>query len=279
MKRSRELRRQLLRQKNLENRKKAIKKARSTSWMIGDGKTLIDVGMNEPLETVLDVVNPSMFVRTNEQSINISAIGYLAAGVGVVVLWFMLIQNTIDKSTARRIESATRMASYGQNQNLEVNFPIPTSTPVVVDLVVNTIIITPTAEPVPTEQVPEYQIEHVAYSYYDPDLGGVNCHVDNWNGYTCEDTTASGISWRDYIDQGVAIPPSWYAGGMGYGSIIRVTEPEVMRGDYTVIDLCSACEKEFWNDGQYRFDFLSQQQKLPWAYMVEIQLISLVPTR
>ena len=133
----------------------------------------------------------------------------------------------------------------------------------------------PTAVPSVTPS-PVYQEVSVLYSYYNPELGGVNCHSANWDGSHCADTTASGIRWSEYLGRGVAIPPSWLEAGIGYGSILRVIDPATIAGDYTVIDLCSLCETTYWPDGQWRLDFLDERQKLSWAYPVRVLIVSVI---
>jgi hypothetical protein len=155
----------------------------------------------------------------------------------------------------------------------------PTSTAGPLVVVIATESAAPTLEPtsVPTATPsPAYQEVAVLYSYYNPELGGVNCHTANWDGSHCADTTASGIRWSEYVGRGVAIPPSWLEAGIGYGSILRVIDPSTIAGDYTVIDLCSMCEPTYWPDGQWRLDFLDLRQKLSWAYPVRVLIVSVV---
>jgi hypothetical protein len=123
---------------------------------------------------------------------------------------------------------------------------------------------------------PQYQTLDFLYSYYYPPLGGVNCHSNNWTGSTCADTTASGAHWSDYVGRGLAVPPSWFKAGLGFGSIVRVLSPDVLAGDYTVIDICCGCEADNWTDGQFRFDFLDDAQKLQWAYPIHAEIFNLV---
>jgi len=148
------------------------------------------------------------------------------------------------------------------NVVVEVNYPTPSAG--VAEIV-----------PTSTPDYSGYPVYVVAYSYYNPDLGGVNWHTDNWNGERCADTTASGISWRDNVGKAVAVPPSWVCTGLGYGSYIEVLNPETIRGRYMVVDLCSGCEALNWEDKTWRLDFLDLTQKLTWAYPVEIRIDSI----
>lgn len=134
-----------------------------------------------------------------------------------------------------------------------------------------------TATLTPTPDRTGYPQYTVGYSYYYPDLGGVNCHADNWNGSHCADTTASGLSWRDNLGRAVAIPPSWVCYGLGYGSIVEVLSPDTIKAEYLVVDLCAGCESENWDDGQWRLDFLDDRQRLQWAYPVVIRFAFVVP--
>jgi hypothetical protein len=97
-----------------------------------------------------------------------------------------------------------------------------------------------------------YLSEHmVFFSYYYPDLGGVNCHEDNWQNGRCKDTTASGMSWRNNMGKALAVHPDMLE-ILPYGSVVRVTDPAPIAGDYMVIDLCGGCNI----NGYYYFDFL-----------------------
>lgn len=121
---------------------------------------------------------------------------------------------------------------------------------------------TPTVTHVPFEPS---QINFV-FSYYDPSLVGkdyekykANCHVDNllYNQtgrvIGCKDTTASGERWslwrmfyasnKSFMG-GVAVP--YYPGTSNplypMYSIIHVSAPNIITGDYMVIDICPACD-------------------------------------
>lgn len=119
----------------------------------------------------------------------------------------------------------------------------------------------------------------VGYSYYNPDLGGVNCFPGNVlaNG-GCANVTASGFTWRDYIGKAVAVAPYWLS-VWGYGSVIRVLHPDVLAGDYTIIDRCAACDKANWiaYDNRDRIDFLDTSQRLVWDYDITFILVKYVP--
>lgn len=256
--------------------------------MVGDGLDLLDTHGAEPLAVVADIVKPGMFVRMNEQSIDIGAVGWLAFSVSVIGLWLYFANSYIEKQNMATAASLTRVANYrvqssgGTNADTGlVGLPASTSTPERVVVEIMPVVITPTpqatAAVTPTFAPGYYQTVDVLYSYYNPALGGVNCHTDNWNGSTCADTTASGIRWSEYLGKGVAIPPSWKAAGIGYGSVFHVLEPAALVGDYTVVDLCSGCEANIWPDGMYRLDFLNDRQLLSWAYPVKIELRVTVP--
>ena len=133
---------------------------------------------------------------------------------------------------------------------------------------------TPEVIPTPTE-VRWSDVTKVGYSYYNPALGGINCHSANWDGSACRDTTASGIKWSEYMYHAVAIPPEWLS-TIWYGSTITVISPEILAGRYVVIDICQACSSNIWPDGMSRLDFLDDTQRLPWAYPVEFYLSSVV---
>jgi hypothetical protein len=154
-----------------------------------------------------------------------------------------------------------------------------TATPGPLVVVIATPVVGPSPVPSPTAAAtatPVYQQVEVLYSYYNPSLGGINCHSANWDGVRCADTTASGIRWSEYIGRGVAVPPSWVSSGLGFGSVLRVVEPSSIAGDYTVIDLCNMCEPSYWPDGKWRLDFLDTRQRLTWAYPVRLLIVAIV---
>jgi hypothetical protein len=127
------------------------------------------------------------------------------------------------------------------------------------------------------------------YSYYYPDLLGVNCHDNNvLSDGTCANTTASGQGWRDYVGKGVAIPVTYstvFSSELGarwceyyklpcipFGSVIRVHYPSVLAGDWYVVDTCGACDDRH-NSGIVYIDFLDIQQRAAWGSPVEVEII------
>lgn len=124
------------------------------------------------------------------------------------------------------------------------------------------------------------QVNYV-FSYYYPDLikedyelYKANCHPDNviYNASGgvagCKDTTASGLPWSKYkmfytsdkrYNGGVAVPyyPNTFNPLYPMGSVVRVTSPEIIAGDYLVIDICPACD-DFVTDRNVLFlDFVA----------------------
>ncbi|HRJ74677.1 MAG TPA: hypothetical protein PLX90_01705 [Anaerolineales bacterium] len=138
--------------------------------------------------------------------------------------------------------------------------------------------------PVPTKNSFEPNQVNWVFSYYYPDLVAkrhqdpsmeVNCHPDNWiwnNQQTrvikCKDTTASGAKWSDHLmyeDKhgfagGVAVPyyPNTLNPIYPMGSVITVTSPPIMAGDYIVIDICPACDDYINEHGVIFLDFLAK---------------------
>jgi len=134
------------------------------------------------------------------------------------------------------------------------------------------------------------------FSYYYPALVGedyekysVNCHPDNliyseWDASKvigCADITASGLPWSNYLyDEsydakyrgGVAVPfhpdtcPEIDKGVLASScvpiypmlSVIRVTAPIVIAGDYLVVDICPACGAYVYSHQVLFLDFLSR---------------------
>jgi hypothetical protein len=219
------------------------------------------------------IVGKDIAVRKSDQSINFPGLIVAAlAIIGIPYIWISAMNKTIEKQNA---ETEVRQSLiYSPTPDLALSTPtlFPWMlTPIQVQVVVVTPVPELTVTPTPVTYLSE--IYKVGYSYYNPELGGVNCHSANWDGKHCADTTASGIKWSDYIGKAVAVPPSWYCLGLGYGSILRVLTPAVLAGDYLVIDLCSGCESSNWDDGNFRMDFLDTSQKLTWAYPVEVVVV------
>jgi hypothetical protein len=141
---------------------------------------------------------------------------------------------------------------------------IPSATPVTVTFNFVTATAVPGATARANDLGDDGMVYDVAYSYYNPALGGINCHSANWDGIACADVTASGIRWTEYMGQGVAVPPSWL-GVLGYGTVISVLDPAPIARQYTVIDICCGCEAGNWDDRRWRLDFLDDKQRLEWA--------------
>jgi hypothetical protein len=189
------------------------------------------------------------------------------------------IEVTIRAQQTQGAEYATVFARYTASALAR---PTGTSvSPVVVNnyySVVQTVVDPPTIQYTPTATLVfglDGVVHTVGYSYYNPDLGGVNCADSNWNGTTCADVTASGMSWRDNVGHAVAVPPRWLL-LWGFGSVIHVTSPETIVGDYIIIDKCSACDLANWANRIDRIDFLDTKQRLAWAQTVTFYLAKFV---
>lgn len=110
-------------------------------------------------------------------------------------------------------------------------------------------------------------LNRVLFSYYYPDLGGVNCHEDNWVDGHCKNVTASKVvGWREYMGSGVAVHSDMLQ-YLPYGTQFYVTNPPAIAGFYTVVDLCCGCK----HDTSYYFDFLfdNMPDGVNWSYNVD----------
>jgi hypothetical protein len=115
------------------------------------------------------------------------------------------------------------------------------------------------------------QLNYVHFSYYFPDLGGVNCHIDNWVNGHCKNVTASHVvGWREYMRKGIAVHPDMLS-ALPFGSMLYVTQPPEIAGYYTVVDLCGGC----LINGNYYFDFLfdSMPSNITWSVPVNYGVI------
>lgn len=128
----------------------------------------------------------------------------------------------------------------------------------------------PTLTPYPTQRPFFGKIMAIGYSYYYPPFGPPNCAQENWkDDMYCEDTTASGLPWSDYIGRGVAVPLAW-ADLIPLGSTVRVHSPDSMVGDYVVLDYCGGCIKP---EGHIYFDFLDNRARLNWTVPMLVEII------
>lgn len=114
------------------------------------------------------------------------------------------------------------------------------------------------------------QIYAVGYSYYFPPFGPPNCSKENWKDFYCEDTTASGLPWSDYIGKGVAVPIQW-KDKIPLLSVIKVLDNVVMEGEYLVLDYCGDCIKP---EGHIYLDFLDNRARLNWTVPLLVEVVS-----
>lgn len=129
----------------------------------------------------------------------------------------------------------------------------------------------PTYTPYPTQRPIFGAVIAVGYSYYWPPFGPPNCGEENWHPEInyCDDMTASGLKWSQYIGTGVAVPVQW-RDDIPLGSTVRVHSPIEMVGDYVVLDYCGGCIKP---EGHIYFDFLDNRQRLPWTVPMLVEII------
>ncbi len=141
---------------------------------------------------------------------------------------------------------------------------------------------TPTVTPIPSQTptltpiAPTPELYTYVFSYYYPDLGPPNCHADNWDGMHCKDITASGQSWFHNLGKGFAAPP-WWKEQVAYGTVITVTEPKQLAGDWIYLDDCALCAGSYWKDGIDRLDFLMAYQAVSWETKVTWYFKEFIP--
>lgn len=154
--------------------------------------------------------------------------------------------------------------------------------------------VSPTVTKVPF--LPE-QVDFV-FSYYNPDLVrqdfeeygyAVNCHPDNLlynpsgSPVGCKDTTASGLPWsrwRMYRTDdkrfigGVAVPyyPATYNPLYPLFSVVTVSAPAIIAGDYLVIDICPACDDYVTEHGVLFLDFNAEGLPSGVNFWTEVQV-------
>ncbi len=129
----------------------------------------------------------------------------------------------------------------------------------------------PTFTPYPTQRPITGSLLAIGYSYYWPPWGPPNCDAGNWHDREnfCDDVTASGLRWSDYVGRGVAVPWEWQE-DIPLGSTIRVHSPLSMIGDYIVLDLCGSCIKP---EGHVYFDFLDNRARLNFTVPMLVEVI------
>lgn len=169
--------------------------------------------------------------------------------------------------------------------------------------------------PTPTRNAFEPHQINFVFSYYYPDLVSkmdedpsmaVNCHPDNWiynpqntKVIGCKDTTASGEPWSrylmDYTDisdirGGIAVPfhpdtcprliddiiDTTCKPIYPMGSIMVITEPALIAGNYIVIDLCPACGKYIYSHGVLFLDFLAKGLPGGINFWDEVEVIDVI---
>lgn len=127
------------------------------------------------------------------------------------------------------------------------------------------------------------------FSYYYPDLVAkmaenpeyaVNCHEANWiyndqktRVIGCKNTTASGLPWKEYMMDrsehidfrgGIAVPVypempvSWEFALYPAGTVLTISSPVQIAGDYLVIDLCGGCNAYAASHGVMFVDFVAK---------------------
>jgi hypothetical protein len=104
------------------------------------------------------------------------------------------------------------------------------------------------------------------YSYYWPDLGGVNCsqHLDDSG--SCAALMASGKPWRAWVDRGVACPSEY-----PLGTRFRVLSPLQLYGEWTCVDRGGAI---VCKDGACYLDFLHEPpQRVDWNSEITLEII------
>lgn len=158
------------------------------------------------------------------------------------------------------IGEATKMAMTPKGVELPTGTKIPTQEIKVV-LTVQVSYPTDAAPATMTPTVTEVPLVFL-YSYYDPDLGGVNCLT--WDEVLgCVSTLASGDDYRLWWDRAVACPVKY-----DLGTIFKVVNPQVLRGRYVCLDRYD----EALYTSQY-LDFLSKRQLLPWNEEITVEVI------
>lgn len=201
---------------------------------------------------------------------------FQVAGYGVFL--FYTIYLMLSPARGSTVEAAPNDQDYfGTAAYLVTQTHLATFTPST-STITTTTTITPTMNGTPFLSFPFvthlgdfYLSEHTfLFSYYFPDLGGVNCHIDNWENGRCKDTTASGMSWRNNMRKGLAIHPDFLE-LLPYGTVIRITSPAAVAGDYMVLDLCGGCNI----NGYYYFDFLFEEMPIGmnWSDPVTFQVL------
>lgn len=134
----------------------------------------------------------------------------------------------------------------------------------------------PTYTPYPTQPPIVGKLAAIGYSYYWPPWGPPNCAAENWHADLnyCDDVTASGLPWSQYIGRAVAVPVQW-RDWLPLGSSVRVHSPPEMVGLYLVIDYCGKCIKP---EGHIYLDFLDNRARLNWTVPMLVEFIVLPPT-
>ena len=135
--------------------------------------------------------------------------------------------------------------------------------------------------PASTHQAFNVQDVKWVFSYYCPPLVAepgmeANCHPDNylyayWDDTKivgCKDITSSGLPWSHYkmygskdarYAGGIAVPyyPGTYDPIYPMFSVLHVSQPTIIAGDYLVIDICPGCNLYIETNGVLFLDFVA----------------------
>jgi hypothetical protein len=235
------------------------------------------------------LVGKSLYVRKNEQSVNILVvIPALAALVAIPYFYVKAISWAAGSAQRRADAGKIVMFDVTPTMNISYGGPVitfvptygPTGSPTTVKIA-PTYTMYPTLTPVPS-YTPVLG-EPFYYSRYDPSLldrsvdlnedgscknveDGI-CHTMNCFDYDldageCVSMMTTGLDWKDYFGKSVAC-------GAEYPlyTIFRVITPMQIAGDYECLDRCPACT------GKKILDFLSTVWTLNWNYTLSVQVI------
>jgi hypothetical protein len=189
-------------------------------------------------------------------------IGVLGAYFIPMIVKSMQVKKVEDKITVQEeLIDKLNITVVNQEDDKKRDFEITTiKEPVIV--------VTPT----PQYEIEGYDYYKFRYSYYNPDLGGVNCHTDNWDieNEKCADVTASGKSWKQNMYRGIAVHYDQLF-DLPFGTIVEVIKPAELKGFYEIIDICPGCNPRP-DDPHYYIDFLDDRQRLNWGDMIELRV-------
>ena len=185
---------------------------------------------NDPIGLVRSLIGRQLITRKSDNSFNFGVVLPSILGIIVIIWGYVSVLNASQAFSANRSLHA-RQTDEAIFSIRNPTYSVPTlynqGTSKPVDkTATSTMIVTSTQVPTATEN-----IQRFSYSWYDPSLGYPNCWDWDEVNKECHSMMSSGQDWHNYYGRAVACPLEY-----PLGTVIRVIEPDALKGDWTCLD-------------------------------------------